>query len=130
MIYLGLRTDSPQAELYLLEGDREIARELWQADRRLALELLGHLEVFLRVNEKNFSDLAGLVVYRGPGSFTGLRIGITVMNTMSYAQTIPIVGEMDDDWLVRGATRLKNGENDQVVLPEYGADARITKPKK
>jgi tRNA threonylcarbamoyladenosine biosynthesis protein TsaB len=130
MTYLALRTDSPQAELYLYEGEREIAREVWQADRRLALELLGHLEAFLHANNKSFSELSGLLAYRGPGSFTGLRIGITVLNTMSYAQTIPIVGETGDDWLSLGIGRLENGENDQVVLPEYGAEARITKPKK
>lgn len=130
MIYLALRTDSPQAELYLYDGETRIAHELWQADRRLALELLGHLETFLQAADKTFVDIAGLLVFRGPGSFTGLRIGITVMNTMSYAQTIPIVGGLGDDWLAAGIARLIAGENDQVVLPEYGAEARITKPKK
>ncbi len=91
---------------------------------------LGHLETFLHANNKSFSELSGLLAYRGPGSFTGLRIGITVLNTMSYAQTIPIVGETGDDWLSHGIGRLQNDENDQVVLPEYGAEARITKPKK
>lgn len=130
MIYLVLRTDSPQVELCLYDGETRIAHELWQADRRLALELLGHLEAFLVAAGKTFADLGGLLVYRGPGSFTGLRIGITVMNTMSYAQTIPIVGEAGEDWLVTGIKRLEAGENDQVILPEYGAEARITKPKK
>lgn len=130
MIYLALRTDSPQAELYLYDDETRIAHELWQADRRLALELLEHLETFLRAAGKTFADLSGLLVYRGPGSFTGLRIGITVMNTISYAQTIPIVGETSENWLDTGITRLHAGENDQVVLPEYGAEARITKPKK
>ena len=129
-MYLALRTDSPQAELCLYDGETRIAHELWQADRRLALELLGHLETFLQSADKTFADLTGLLVYRGPGSFTGLRIGITVMNTISYAQTIPIIGETGDDWLRGGIARLETGESDQVVLPEYGAEARITKPKK
>lgn len=129
-MYFALRTDSPQAELYLYDGEQRIAHELWQADRRLALELLGHIETFLAAADKTFADLDGLVVFRGPGSFTGLRIGITVMNTVSYAQTIPIVGASGDDWLSQGIGRLVNGDNDQVVLPEYGAEARITKPKK
>lgn len=130
MTYLALRTDSPQAELYLYDGEERIAHELWQADRRLALELLGQLEDLLKKADKDFSDLSGLVVFRGPGSFTGLRIGITVMNTMSYAQHVPIVGAMGEDWLPTGIERLQSGENDQIVLPEYGAEARITKPKK
>ena len=130
MMYLALRTDSPQAELYLYDGETQIAHELWQADRRLALELLGRLETFLHSAGKTFADVTGLLVYRGPGSFTGLRIGITVMNTIAYAESIPIVGSNGSDWLDDGISYLQNEENDQVVLPEYGADARITKPKK
>jgi tRNA threonylcarbamoyl adenosine modification protein YeaZ len=129
-MYLALRTDSPQAELYLYDGEQQVARELWQADRRLALELLGHIETFLGAAGKTFADLEGLLVFRGPGSFTGLRIGITVMNTIAYGQSIPIVGANGDDWLDDGVSYLQNEENHQVVLPEYGAEARITKPKK
>lgn len=129
-MYLALRTDSPQAELYLYDGEERIAHELWQADRRLALELLAHLEGFLSAAGKSFDDIDGLLVYRGPGSFTGLRIGITVMNTISYAQALPIVGATGDGWLAQGVARLVAGENEQVILPEYGAEARITKPKK
>lgn len=129
-MYLAIRTDSPQAELFLYDGAKQVAHELWQADRRLALELLGHTEAFLVATNKTFADLNGLLVYRGPGSFTGLRIGITVMNTISYAQSIPVVGETGEEWLTQGVQRLLAGDNDQVVLPEYGAEARITKPKK
>lgn len=129
-MYLALRTDSPQAELYLYDEERQVAREVWQADRRLALELLGHLEQFLAAHDTTFADLSGLLVFRGPGSFTGLRIGITVMNTLAFAQSIPIVGADGSDWLDDGISQLQNEENDQVVMPEYGAEARITKPKK
>lgn len=129
-MYLAIRTDSPQAELYLYDGEQQVAHELWQADRRLALELLGRLEAFLQTNGKTFADLNGLLVFRGPGSFTGLRIGITVMNTIAYAQNIPIVGTDGGDWLDDGVSYLQNEENHQVVLPKYGAEARITKPKK
>lgn len=129
-MYLALRTDSPQAELYLYDGEQQMAHELLQADRRLALELPGHIETFLGAAGKTFADLEGLLVFRGPGSFTGLRIGITVMNTIAYGQNIPIVGTNGDDWLDDGVSYLQNEENHQVVLPEYGAEARITKPKK
>ena len=81
-------------------------------------------------DDRIFADLEGLLVFRGPGSFTGLRIGITVMNTIAYGQNIPIVGTNGDDWLDDGVSYLQNEENHQVVLPEYGAEARITKPKK
>ena len=129
-MYLAIRTDSPAAELYLYNGEERVAHELWQADRRLALKLLGRIEAFLADAGKTFTELDGLVVYKGPGSFTGLRIGITVMNTIAYAEDIPIVGSNGSDWLDDGVSYLQNEENHQIVLPEYGAEARITKPKK
>lgn len=129
-MYLGIRTDSPVAEFYLYESGSFLAEKTWQADRQLAFGLLSQLESFLAEHGKTFDSLDGLFVYRGPGSFTGLRIGLTVMNTIAYAQHIPIVGTTGDTWHTDAAVRLNRGDNDQMVMPFYGAEARITKPKK
>lgn len=128
---LALRTDAPEAELKLLNKDgKVIGQEKWLAERRLAKESLGHLEDFLKNHKSNWNDLTGLVVFHGPGSFTGLRIGITVMNTIAYAQNIPIVGVSGDDWAEQGVKLLQDGQGQEIVLPEYGAEAHITKPRK
>lgn len=128
---LGLRTDSPVAELYLYDssGDR-LAEKTWQADRNLAHELLMQLEYFLSSHEQSLQNVTGLVLYKGPGSFTSLRIGITVANTWAYSQAIPIVGETGNDWLENGIKRLQNGNDDAGVLPLYGSEPHITRPKK
>ena len=127
---LGIRTDSPVAELYLYDGSESVAAVSWQADRELAHRLLKKIDEFLGANKQSLETLSGLFVFQGPGSFTGLRIGLTVMNTLSYALSVPIVGEVGDDWQVRAIERLSSGENDKVVMPFYGAEARITTPKK
>lgn len=128
---LAIKTDSPTAVLIVTDdAGHIIVREEWLAERRLAYELLGKLEGVLGKAHGSWDQLSGLMVFQGPGSFTGLRIGITVMNTIAYSQSLPIVGQAQDTWLEDGIQRLKNGENDQVVLPEYGAPARITQPKK
>lgn len=129
-MYLGIRTDAPLAEFYLYGETEEVARQVWQADRQLAHGLLGRLEVFLQENNTTFAELTGLFAFRGPGSFTGLRIGLTVMNTLAYARGIAIVGGEDDSWIEASLARLRAGESDDIVLPLYGAEARITKPKK
>lgn len=130
MTYLCIRTDAPRVEFVLCEGLMVVDRREWQADRQLAFGILSELEDFLSANHKTFENLDGLAVYRGPGSFTGLRIGITVMNTVAYARGLPIVGAESDAWCQAACVRLENGENDEIVLPFYGAEARITKPRK
>ena len=92
-MYLGIRTDSPVAELYLYDGLELKAEKTWQADRQLAHGILGQLEAFLDAQNLTFGAIKGLFVYRGPGSFTGLRIGITVMNTIAYSEGIAIRSE-------------------------------------
>lgn len=129
-MYLGIRTDSPVAEFYLYDGDKLVSERTWQADRRLAHGLLGQLEAFLGEQDITFHDLTGLFVYRGPGSFTGLRIGITVMNTIAYSEKISIIGGDGDGWREEALVKLGSGQNDEVVLPLYGAEPRITKPTK
>jgi tRNA threonylcarbamoyladenosine biosynthesis protein TsaB len=128
---LAIRTDAPEARLVLLQSDGTIVSDIhWQADRRLAHELLGKLEHLLIEQNITWKDLTGLVVYQGPGSFTGLRIGITVMNTIAYAQAIPIVGTSGDQWVEQGIEQFASGKLQEIVLPEYGAEANITKPRK
>lgn len=130
-MFLGLRSDGPVAELKLYEVNGTLRGEkVWQADRQLAYGLLGQLDVFLKEHGASIQGLRGLFVFQGPGSFTGLRIGLTVMNTLAYADAIPIVGEAGDDWCAKAVLRLREGDNDQIVMPLYGSDARITLPKK
>ena len=128
---LSLRTDSPTAYvgLHTSEGEK-IAELSWLAERRLAHELLGKIETFLIENKIMWDGLSGLVVFKGPGSFTGLRIGITVANTIAYAQEFPIVGAQGEAWEKDGVSQLIEGQDDRIVLPEYGAPARITQPRK
>lgn len=115
--------------LTLIEEGRYYVAE-WEANRELAKGLPGYLEAELSKQSRMFSDISGIGVFRGPGSFTGLRIGIAVLNTLADALAIPIVGTTGEDWQSDAITRLENGENDQIILPLYGSDANITAPRK
>jgi len=126
---LLLDTSSPTCRLSMIEGEWRYD-SMWEAGRELAKGLLGFLDQEISFQEKSWDDVKGLVVYQGPGSFTGLRIGITVFNTLAYSRVLPIVGTTGEDWRAQGLKRLENGENDEVVLPEYGGEANITTPKK
>jgi tRNA threonylcarbamoyladenosine biosynthesis protein TsaB len=102
----------------------------WQADRALAKNLLSFLKEKLEENNKTWSDISAIGVFKGPGSFTGLRIGLTVMNTIADAQNIPIVGGCGDNWQAETQAKLKAGKDEKIVLPFYGSEAHITVPKK
>lgn len=126
---LLLDTSTPLCKLSLVDGGQQIDVE-WQADRTLAKGLLGYLQVQLEAQGKTWQDITGIGVLKGPGSFTGLRIGLTVLNTMADTLAIPIVGSTGDDWQRSALARLEHGENDKMVLPEYGGGAHITQPRK
>lgn len=130
MIILTIRTDKPEAEIGLYEGTHQLAYISWQAHRALAETLHSKIVELLESQQKSLKDIEGAVCYEGPGSFTGLRIGLTVGNALAYALDIPIVASGGEDWHVTGIRRLERGECDPLALPEYGADVHITPPKR
>jgi tRNA threonylcarbamoyladenosine biosynthesis protein TsaB len=130
MQILTVRTDKPEAELGLYDSHTQLAYETWQAHRELAKTIHHKIVDLLKAQNKQLSDIQGVVCYQGPGSFTGLRIGLTVANTLAYGLRIPIVATQDSSWLKQGISRLQKGENDSQALPFYGADAHITQQKK
>ncbi len=114
---LSLKTSEPEAELALLDGDKELASKRWLAGRELSRTLLGEIEALLKSRGAGWSDLTGVVIFPGPGSFTGLRIGFSVANAIAYAQDIQISADGGKNWQAA------------PVLPHYGAPAKITLPK-
>lgn len=124
---LAVRSDKPEAEIYLLDNNGTVVRQkIWDAGRTLAKNLLGELDELVN---GDFDQLTGLIAYKGPGSFTGLRIGITTQNAIAYGKQLPIVGTTGENWLADGVQRLQDNQNDKIVLPDYGAAPHITKPK-
>lgn len=126
---LLLDTSTPICKLTFIQEDWRYHDE-WQADRELAKNLLWYLHEQLEKNGRTWADITGIGAFQGPGSFTGLRIGLTVLNTIANTQEIPIVGATGDNWQASVGERLSQGENDKLVLPFYGREAHITKPRK
>lgn len=126
---LLLDTSTPTCRLTLI--DKEWRHEAqWEAGRGLAKGLLGYIESELRGKQKTLADITAIGALKGPGSFTGLRIGLTVLNTLADSLHIPIVGETGESWQEKAVARLERGENERIVLPFYAVDAHITQPRK
>jgi len=130
MIVLTIRTDNPQAEAGLFDNQTKLEYQTWQAHRELSNTIHTTLEAVLTAQQKTWKDIDGIVVYQGPGSFTGLRIGMSVANALAASLHVPIVAEQTESWVQKGITRLQAGGQDEVALPFYGRDANITSPHK
>lgn len=130
MIILSIRTDKPEAEIGVFDGHTQLSYETWQAHRELAETIHHKIITLLQANGRTLHEIEGIACFRGPGSFTGLRIGLTVANTLAYGLNIPIVSSMGEDWLRNGLDRLASGANEQAALPEYGAPVHITQQRR
>jgi tRNA threonylcarbamoyladenosine biosynthesis protein TsaB len=124
------RTDKPEAEIGLYEGSQQLDYYTWTAHRVLAETIHLKVKAMLDKHGMSYADITGIVCFEGPGSFTGLRIGLTVANTLAYALQVPIIGAQGDDWIKTGIARLNVGDDDRQIIPFYGAAVHITPQKK
>lgn len=129
MIVLTIRTDKPEAEVGLYEDQKRLAYKVWEAHRELSSTIHQQIANLLQSQDKDWSDIEAIVCYKGPGSFTGLRIGMSVANTLAYSLNIPIVAT-EDKWIEQGIDKLIRGEMDKIALPKYGGKVNVTKPRK
>ncbi len=130
MTVLVIRTDKPDAEIGLFENGRQLDYETWKAHMQLSMTIHSKIRDLLARNDKVWQSIDGVVCFSGPGSFTGLRIGATVANTIGVTLKIPVVGSSGQNWVQDGLSRLKTAETDSLVIPLYGRGPHITARKK
>ncbi len=110
-VRLFLNTSTPETILKL--NDKEYR---YVFDKDLAEKLLSFIHDKLQENNQDWHDITEIHFMSGPGSFTGLRIGAAVVNTLSHELNIPLYDH--------------HGNQHQIILPEYGHSANITAPSK
>ncbi len=130
MKILCIRSDKPEAEIYLYDNQVLLGKIIWQAHRELGNTIHNKIKKLLDEHKISFKELDAIACYQGPGSFTGLRIGLTVANTLASELDIAIVGASGDDWQNQAIEKLQSGENQKIVLPEYGCEPHITTQKR
>jgi tRNA threonylcarbamoyladenosine biosynthesis protein TsaB len=128
-VILTIRTDKPEAEIGLFENSKRLTYRKWHAHRELSATIHKVIKELLDQQNKDWRDITGIIFYKGPGSFTGLRIGASVANAISTASGTNLVSQNGEKWIELGIERLEEGKN-ETALPEYGSDPHITKPKK
>ena|SRR5476651_2647250 len=85
-------TDSKLVEVKLKNNGEVLYTKSEQTERG-SQSLLPLIEQILKDNNFEYKDLEGIEVSTGPGSFTGIRVGVSVANTLGFALNIPINGK-------------------------------------
>ena len=88
----------------------------WESGHALAENLHAFIRDKLAENGKTWQDISEITYFSGPGSFTGLRIGAAVVNTLASELNIPLYNH--------------HGEKVPLIIPDYGRQARISTPRK
>lgn len=108
-IYLD--TSTMTAKLRLNEKEYE-----WEGGREMAEGLHKFIFEKLQENGADWKDISEITFFSGPGSFTGLRIGAAIVNTLAHELKIPLFDH--------------KGERHEIIIPDYGRPANISQPKK
>ncbi len=86
MLTLGIETSGPVGSIALISNDKCLEqRVLKQRGRRHAQTLVSEIDSLFRAHEYVANDCDAVAVSIGPGSFTGLRVGVVCAKTWAYA---------------------------------------------
>lgn len=129
---LVVDTSDKMARFALVQGGKLTNQTEWVAHRELSNTFYLKLDELLGRSKFEYKDLDSIIVVRGPGSFTGLRIGIVIVNAFSYALNIATAGVIQKEKM--DLTEIyKEGKKDlakgQIIEPFYGREPNITTKK-
>ena len=77
-------------------------------------------EVMFAANKK-YSNLHAIAISKGPGSYTGLRIGVSTAKGLCYALDIPLIGIDTIEAMASGFTESVNIPNSSLLIPMLDA---------
>jgi tRNA threonylcarbamoyladenosine biosynthesis protein TsaB len=89
---LAIDTATNMLGLALYDGAEILSETIWHSDRHHTTELAPEVALSFRRAGSSQSELTAVAVAQGPGSYTGLRIGMALAKGLSLAHNIPIVG--------------------------------------
>jgi len=89
---LAIDTSTDTTSLALVQDSRVLAELTWRCEQNQSVELLPRLADLLGWTKSSLKSISGIIVAKGPGSFNGLRVGISTAKGLAFSLGIPIVG--------------------------------------
>ena len=103
MLVLGIESSGPRGGVALLAEERPLGEALFEAGMVHGREIAPAADRLLRDAGKRPADLDLVAVDIGPGSYTGLRVGLAAAKGLSFALGRPLVGVASLDVLAEAA---------------------------
>lgn len=92
MKVLAIDTSTYTLGVSLSDGEQVIGEHITNLNKNHSLRVMPAIEALMKECEVKPADLDKIVVAKGPGSYTGVRIGVTIAKTLAWSLNIPLVG--------------------------------------
>ncbi|WP_248928749.1 tRNA (adenosine(37)-N6)-threonylcarbamoyltransferase complex dimerization subunit type 1 TsaB [Paenibacillus hamazuiensis] len=105
-VMLAMDTSTSSMTSAIFRDGRLLAENNSKAERNHSMYLIPHIQEMLRSLELRPGDIAAIATGVGPGSYTGIRIGVTVAKTFAWARKVPLIGVSSLEAMALGGLRL------------------------
>ncbi|HEX7057769.1 MAG TPA: tRNA (adenosine(37)-N6)-threonylcarbamoyltransferase complex dimerization subunit type 1 TsaB [Bacilli bacterium] len=123
-LWLALDTSTPSMTIALFQKDRLLAESTSLSERNHSIRLVPAIRELLGSQGMTAADLRGICAGVGPGSYTGVRIGVTAAKTIAWTRSLPLVGVSSLETLAYGGLIADGGGSAQSgawVIPMIDA---------
>lgn len=138
MLILAFDTAGFDLSIALLDEKKILAQSFVSESGKQSELLIVEIEKILREHKIWYQDLGLIVATKGPGSFTGTRIGLTAARIMKMATNLPLILISSDEVKnseiaaigILGLEKFQRQEISQDLSAIYSSEPRISERKK
>ena len=126
MKILGIDTSTMAANVAVLEDDKLICEYTINTKKTHSQKLMPMIENMLKLSDLDIKEIDAIAICVGPGSFTGLRIGMATAKAMAHVNNIPLIGVnsleilgANMDLCNRNICSILDAQRNQVYMNKY-----------
>jgi len=132
MYSLFIDTHFTNVNIIIYKDSKVIFKEELESKQSHSIVTMPLLRTILEDNNLSLNDMSEIIVVNGPGSFTGVRIGVTIAKTISYCLNIPIKVISSLEVLASNVTGVDNkivafNDRNGYFIGEFNKDNKLLK---